>query len=851
MNNYQLLKSLIVVCPLFLFIYQPVLANEANLATNNSQKQLQVPPSSPSNDLLAQDTRATAIKITDVKLNPTSAGLEVVLTTNTGGILKPVTRNEGNTFISEIENAVLALPEGPGFQAMNPAVGIASVSVMQVNETTVKVSVTGTDAVPTAIVKLSEPAIAQQIKPTPPEAEKEEGEEEVVATGDRTPTFSTGSKTNTPLRDIPASIQIVPKELLKDQGAVNLDQGIRNVSGVQQSSTSNYGFANTYSIRGLTQTFLRDGVPDGLTVNGYFRTLTDVERVEVLKGPGSAIYGSLAPGGTINLVSKQPQSTPAYTIDLGVGSFDTYRGAIDLTGPITADKKWLYRFNAAVSTKSGYRGLNQETIEILPTITWKPHEDHTVVFDFDYRHIEVVADTYGIPFVGFKLLNVPPETRYYTPFATNVQDIYRGAISYEWKVNPDLIFRSNLTALYRDLSISRNASGGLFTGANNNIPADRLLRDQTDQALDLVFQTEVVWKVATGPIKHTLLAGLEYQRHDYNAVRDTLRFAPIANPFNPVLEQSRSNRLSIARAFDINLSADYFGVYLQDQIEFTPKLKARIGGRWDSFGTQRTGFVNTLNGNQSAVVSTFNQSLDSAPSRFSYQAGLVYQPIRELSLYGGVSKSHLGILSTEGIPVAAQLDPPESALQFEVGIKGEFLKGRLNAGLALFDNTREDFILVLNNVRQPVGAQKTRGIELDLSAEPVDGWKFFFNYALYDAKLTKLPNTPLLEGNSPTGVPRNSAALWTTYEFKKGTLKGFGFGGGLTYRDDIFQDQANTRVIPGYTTLDLALFYRRENYEFQLNFNNITDTQYFRNGVNTGALPGEPFNVQASVRLKF
>ena len=125
------------------------------------------------------------------------------------------------------------------------------------------------------------------------------------------------------------------------------------------------------------------------------------------------------------------------------------------------------------------------------------------------------------------------------------------------------------------------------------------------------------------------------------------------------------------------------------------------------------------------------------------------------------------------------------------------------------------------------------------------------NYALYDAELTNLPNNRALEGNSPVDIARNSAFLWTTYEFQTGALRGFGVGGGVTFRDSIFQNQENNRVIPSYTTLNLALFYRQENFEAQLNFINVTNEEYFRNGVNTGALPGEPFNVQATVRFKF
>lgn len=403
--------------------------------------------------------------------------------------------------------------------------------------------------------------------------------------------------------------------------------------------------------------------------------------------------------------------------------------------------------------------------------------------------------------------------------------------------------------MYRDLFLARNASSSLFVG-NTNIPDNRLFRDETNKNLEFTYQTELLWKITTGSVEHKIFAGLEYQYKNYSFIRDTLVFSPINNVFNPVLEQSRNQRNSFIRDYDVNLLANYYGVYLQDEIKLSDQFKARIGGRFDSFGANRNGYVNAANRNNTIVLNTFTGDLNATPTRFSYQAGLVYQPVYEVSLYGGVSSSNLPFLSTQGVPNNV-IDPPEEGLQYELGVKTELFGGKLNANLAWFDTTRKNFVVVVDTIRQPVGAQKTQGIELELNAEPIKGWKIYTGYVLYDARFTNLPDNPSLEGNIPVGVPRNAASLWTSYEIQSGLLKGLGVGGGLTFRDSSFQDQQNNKVIPGYTTLDLALFYRRDDFEAQLNFVNITDEKYFRNGVNSGVLPGEPFSVQASVKYKF
>ena len=334
------------------------------------------------------------------------------------------------------------------------------------------------------------------------------------------------------------------------------------------------------------------------------------------------------------------------------------------------------------------------------------------------------------------------------------------------------------------------------------------------------------------------MAGVEYQYKNYTSVRDTSTFKPPANIFSPVLETSRDQRISFVRDFNIRQQANYTGIYAQDQIEFSDQLKARFGARFDIFDITRTG-----------TVGTDKNSYNRTPSALSYQAGLVYQPSREISLYGGISKNYLAALSTEG--TTSVFDPPESALQYELGAKTELFDGKLAFNLAFFDITRENFIITINDVRQPIGAQKTRGMELDFSAKPVDGWNLYGGLSLYDARLTNLPNTRIFEGNRPVGVPNAAASLGTSYEIQSGDFKGLGIGGGLTHRDNIFTTNDNRRSLPAYTTLDLVLFYRQKTFEAQLNFYNVTNTEYFRNGSNGGGLPGTPFNVAATVGFKF
>jgi iron complex outermembrane receptor protein len=373
------------------------------------------------------------IQVTGVRVNSNDKGIEVILQTTASNNLQISSKAEENYLIADIPNAQLRFPSGStSFIQMNPGEGIEMVTAIN-TANGIRVKVKGKTAAPAvelfdgdeglilSVISIKASA-TEQLPSAPIATNPTENIIELSVSGERIAPV-TGSKTDTPVRDVPASIQIVSQDTIKDQGASNVDQSIRNVSGVTQSSTSNYGFSNVYSIRGLGQSFLRDGITDGSTVNGYSRTLTDVERVEVLKGPGSALYGSLSPGGSVNLVTKRPQETQAGSVKQTFGSFSNSQTTVDVTGAVTNDKKLLYRFNGSFQQKDGYRGLRNELLEIIPKFTWKPNDTNTINLDFDYRHIEVLADTYGIPFIGRELIKVPRDTRYYTPFANNIQDI--------------------------------------------------------------------------------------------------------------------------------------------------------------------------------------------------------------------------------------------------------------------------------------------------------------------------------------------------------------------------------------------------------------------------------------------
>ncbi|MBE9171147.1 TonB-dependent receptor plug domain-containing protein [Pleurocapsales cyanobacterium LEGE 06147] len=297
-------------------------------------------------DLLAQATEAIPVPVTGIKLNRTENRLELILETSTQQRLQPLILPEGKNLIIDLLDATLALPEEE-FQATNPAEGIAEVTVKPLDATSIRVTITGEETVPTAAVIPSQENLVLRI--TPEKTAQTEAEEDNYFVPDGT----TATRTDTPLRDIPQSIQIVPQQVIEDQQAIQLEDVIRNVSGVSTGDSFG-GTTERFVIRGFAQdTTLINGFRQGAFGQG-FPSLETLERVEVLKGPASILYGNLEPGGVINLVTKKPLAEPFAETAVKLGNFGFFQAGFDFSGPINSKETLLYRLNTIFEVSDGW-----------------------------------------------------------------------------------------------------------------------------------------------------------------------------------------------------------------------------------------------------------------------------------------------------------------------------------------------------------------------------------------------------------------------------------------------------------------------------------------------------------------
>jgi iron complex outermembrane recepter protein len=833
--------------------------------------------STPSNSSSQEDV----IQVTSVKANPTDKGVEVILQTVKGQQLQVTNRSADNNFIADIPNAQLRLPSGEAFtfRSEKPIAGVSEITVTNLDANTIRVRVTGEAGVPTvelfdspdeglifsvagAATSAQQPQQPEtspqqqqepttQTQPTQPSAQGDEPIELVVTgeqDGYRVPNASVGTRTDTPIRDIPASIQVIPRQVLEDQRVNQVREAVTNVSGVTPGGQgSQTGAGGSFIIRG----FQTDR--DNLFVNGFRRynflnrelEVANIEQIEILKGPASVLYGQGEPGGILNITTKQPLSTPFYGLEATIGNFDFYRTTIDFSGSLNADKTIRYRLNGAYQNSGSFIDfVDTEQVFVAPVISFDIGENTTLTLEGEYLNTSQVSYQ-GLPASGSVLANPfgrVPRSRYVNdPDLKLERDFVAIGYRLQHKFSENWAIRNGFRAELDNFTENFSFITGLQP---NNRTVNRSARFDERSVNNYFLQTDVIGKIQTGSIKQDLLFGVEFAwLNDDSQLLNPSPALPPIDLFNP--NYSRPSIRPSTPLRDVTEHQNLIGIDAQDLISIADNLKILLGGRFD--------FAKASLDDRPSTVSPNPVSRDQESTAFSPRVGIVYQPIPPVSLYASYSQS---FQPSRANSVNADSSPfkPTTGEAFEVGVKTEFLDGRLAATLAAYQITKQNIVVSDPNrvgFSLQVGEQRSRGIEFDIAGEILPGWKIIGSYTYIDAEITE-DTRPAFKGNTPNNVPRNSASLWTTYEFQTGGLRGFGFGGGVTFVGDRQGDLGNTFTLPSYVRTDAAVFYRRDNWRIGLNIKNLFDTYYFEGSNSRNAVfPAAPFTVLGTISVQF
>ena len=702
-----------------------------------------------------------------------------------------------------------------------------------------------------------------------------------------------GTKTASALKEVPQSVGYVTKELILDQGATTVNEVVKNISGVNQNSSY-----NDFSIRGFRATGNRNS---GNLLNGMRAqtslwkqsSLANIERVEVIKGPASALFGNAAPGGVINRVTKKPLFENKNSITVGVGSWNTLKTYGDFTGPLNPKKTLLYRLNLGYEKTDSFRDLQgSESIIAAPSFSYIPNEKTHINVDFVYQNFNgkidrgqsVPADgnVYSTPisrslsaandFLKENTLNTTIALTHKFSDHISLNAIYLNS-SY----SEDMLEHTQANLYYKQIGNGANA----FRYADPNkvmMTANQRKRYFANNSFNSYFN----FNFNTGILKHKLLVGYDYfiseQKagsssisaqgylskdktkvvNTYTATANVLAGSvqtpttnvPVFDLYDPIAGNAYKDISKyIWKQNTLNPYEEYsHGVYMQEQIDISiVKLLIGLRQEW---------FTETLNKETTKEISR-------QTSAFIPRVGLVVEASENINLYSTWVKGFQpqgANIQSDPDRYGGPFDYMKSEL-YEVGLKTEWFNKRLSATLAVFKITQENSLEQSPKAgkadwRVPVD-EESNGFELDVAGQILPNFSVVANYAYTDARIVKLKEEGAIKDLNVQrpSTPRHAANLWTKYIFENGSLKGLGAGIGVSYASERLGQvgrRATAASYPDYTLLNAVLYYKVKDVQLQLNVNNVLNRTYWISGYdNLRNFPGAPRNINASVTYQF
>lgn len=654
--------------------------------------------------------------------------------------------------------------------------------------------------------------------------------------GYRATRSATASKTDTALRDIPQSVQVVSRQVIEDQQLDRLGDALTNVSSVQRSNTHG-GSSESFVIRGFQATSY---AIDGMALNPLvsrpeaLSDLANVERVEVLKGPASVLYGRGNPGGLINLVTRKPSFTPEASAKVQAGSGDFYRLEANASGALDPAETLAGRLTVASQTDRGFRDTFRDSKHtyIAPTLRWQPSDVTRVDAGIEYIDQTSPFDRGAIPING--KINLPADRYLHEAWARDKAD----KLSVWYRAEHDLNDTWTLRQMTRwdDSHKDRYVVDLRGLGSDGRTLARRAT-DGEESIRTLDMQFEAIANFATGGLQHTALMGFEYidGQRDTSSNRASLASLDI---FNPVYGATPG---SFAFQEKVRYDLQSYSVYLQDQIDLNEQWKLLVGARYDD----------TRQVSKALDASLRTTRTDVNPEQLSPRLGVVYQPSDWLALYASYSTS---FAPQTGRTRSGSVLDPEEGVQYEVGAKFDIIPEQLSATLAAFEIVRENVAATDpsdTDFSVQTGEQRVRGVELDVSGNPLPGWQVIGNVSVLNAEVTQ--DTVIAEGNKLTGVPTLSGSLWSSYQLQEGTLRGLGFGAGVIFVGPREGDLDNSYDVAGYARVDASLFYDiNEHVRLSLNGRNLTDRKYIETVASTdGNYYGDPAHVLGTLSVRY
>ena len=653
--------------------------------------------------------------------------------------------------------------------------------------------------------------------------------------GYRASRSASATRTDTSIHETPQSISVVSKDVVEDISATRLQDALDYAGGVGRANNFGGQGLTTFTVRGFTTgEFYRNGFP----INRGYPNMPDantIERLEVLRGPATMLYGRGDPGGTFNVISKQPLAVPTVTLGSQLDDQGMKRGTLDASGPLDEEGRLAYRLNVVGEGGDTFRDhVEGERYGVTPVISWQATDDTKVIFEGDFMRNNHPLDR-GV-------------TRYPNQIGTASRDTFFGEKDVG-KLHND----NNMAQLRFEHVLSDNWTlGGGFqwldgTLKGNAIEANGVAPDGRTLGRNFNYrklewtdkdtQLNLTGHFTAGGFDHTLLIGIEYEDYDYKSIIQRSSGEVSDYPidiFNPVYGQPRPALTRTPTNDKENLKT--YATFLQDQVVLTERLKLLAGARFERFDHDYETFVQD------------GKSWEASDNAVTPRVGVTYDLTDTVAIYADAARSFKP--NTGASRQGGGFDP-EKGKSYELGIKWEALDDQLSVDAAIYQIEKSNVLTtdpVVSTFSVAAGEVRSRGFDLNVAGNLTPQWRVIGGYAYVNAEVTK--DNVIQSGTRLANIPKNSFSLLNVYEFQDGALKGLGLGTGLKYVDERAGQTANTTFSMGsYTVVDLLSYYKvNDQIRLNLDVKNLTDEDYEEGSFgNVYAYPGAPRTVQVGI----
>lgn len=671
--------------------------------------------------------------------------------------------------------------------------------------------------------------------------------------------------------DMPQAVTVIGQGIIREQQALRLSDVIKNVNGVYLSSTRG-AVQESFAARGYT--FGSNNLfKNGARINsGIFPEISGLERVEVLKGSAAILFGQVAPGGIINMVTKQPKFTQGGEVSVQAGSYDLYKPSIDVYGPLSSSV--AYRMNGTYESAGSFRdNVTSKRYYVNPSLLFKLGNRTNLLVQGDYLYSRFTPD-FGIGTIDNTKIPGVPRSRfmgaawqYNVAQQTTATATLNHQLSKAWTLSSILSYQLYKRDYYSTERVMAAANGDWVR------PLGKILSDETYYT----GQVNLTGKFNTGRREHTLLTGIDADRYltnnnDFSFPTVTGLAAGSYDKINILAPGKYTQRADVPTATTVRkrtAPVGRFGAYVQDLVKLSSKFNVLAGIRWSYVATFGIDSVNLLNNSQTKGKGRYDAA-------FSPRVGVVYKPSNNTSVFASYSNS---FVTNTGQDIYGAAIKPSLVDQYEVGVKNELLNGRVSANVTAYRIKNNNLAQTApflpdgtsntnTNIKMLSGETTSDGIEVDLAAHPVNGLNIAAGYSYNYIRYTKTDTTVVgsfITGERLVANPAHTANASVFYTFGNGALKGFKAGVMVVYAGDRnggwntdrvivnnkLQNRSRLFRVSGYTTLDLSAGYTCKKVSLLAKVSNLTNALAYIVQENYSVNPIAPSQVVATVSYKF